>query len=721
VTARTAIRLTEAGWALTVLLALAAAAVTLTSPSSMIASNPLERGLPTLVTILVGTTVGTLIVSRHPANPVGWIFCAASLLLAVGLFLAYYADRALSDPGTELPAGHEAAWLAGLGRAPGMYLFALVFLLFPTGRLPSPHWRWLVWLGAVGMIILAVSQAVATWPPGGAPPDSQPSVAPAGMTARTLGTQVLVLVLLGSAWAMVTRLRRAVGEERQQLRWLAFASALVASMILVEFLPMVFPASPPWLRHWVPSMVYLALAGVPVAAGVAIFKYRLYDIDVIINRAVLFAVLGGFITGGYVAIVVGIGSAIGRRGDLGAGLSLAAMGVVALAFQPVRRRAQRLADRLAYGERAAPYQAMADFSSRMADALWLEEVLPRLAEAAARGVGANRSQVRLFLPQGHAPGVLWPPDTAKHAFDRTVTVRHGQEPVGEIAVAMPPGMPLTKAAAGLLVDLAAQAGLAMHNVRLTVELQRRLEELTRQSAALEASRQRLITARDQEQRRLEREIRVGPYAQLSVIGDKLQQAEQTVGRDPQRLAVLLDDLDQTATRTLETLRGLARGVFPRLLADKGVWVALGAHLRKLDGPVHLEGPPAVTTARFAPQVEAAVYFCCVQALHDAASQAPDAPITVCLEAGEGRLGFAVTHQQPGSEPRDPGDGLSWQHMVDRVEALGGTLRVRAAPDGRSRVEGRIPLQPPTGITDQLERAAVQAAASRSERNIDLGM
>jgi signal transduction histidine kinase len=259
----------------------------------------------------------------------------------------------------------------------------------------------------------------------------------------------------------------------------------------------------------------------------------------------------------------------------------------------------------------------------------------------------------------------------------------------------------------------------MHNVRLTAELQARLEELTRQSAALEASRRRLITARDREQRRLERELRAGPQVQLSAIADMLQQAEQAIGRDPERAAALLDDLDQASTRTLETLRDLARGVFPRLLADKGVWAALGAHLRKLEAPVRLVGPPAMATARFAPPVEAAVYFCCVQALHDAAGRSPHGPVIVRLEAGDGWVGFEVTHQRRGPEPPDPGDGLGRQQMLDRVEALGGTLLVRPAPDGG--VEGRIPLQPATGIADQPVLAAAQAAASRSGRNIDLGM
>jgi signal transduction histidine kinase len=706
--------------ALTVLFTAACAAIQLTNPSSARGLYPQFPGFVEAFSVgVVGAAVGALIASRHPRNPVGWIFCGSGLAVACTAFGLHYSGRALLVAPGSLPAGHEVNWLVVVVQVGWAPLFTFLLLLFPDGRLPSRRWRPVVWATGLVLVALAVVLAVDKGPPGDAVPGRQTAtpnrLVPAVLSV--LSAALLALILL-CAVALLLRLRRATGDERRQLRWFVSAATLLAVGAAINALGILLYGD---AQPWGQAAVALAGAAVPVAAGVAIFKYRLYDIDLILNRAIVLSALASFITAGYILVVVGIGSVIGRRGDLGVGLSLAATGMVALAFQPARRRAQRLADRLVYGERATPYQAMAELARQMADALSLEEVLPRIAEAAARGVGASRSHVRLFLPQGQSPWVVWPPDTAELAFDRTITVIHGQEPVGEIAVTMPPGAPLTKAAAGLLGDLAAQAGPAMHNVRLTAELQARLEELTRQSAALEASRQRLITARNQEQRRLERELRAGPQMELSAVGDMLQQAEQAVGRDPERAAALLDDLDQASTRALETLRDLARGVFPRLLADKGVWAALGAHLRKLEGPVRLEGPSAMAAARFAPQVEAAVYFCCVQAVHDAGGRPPHGPVTVRLEAGDGWLGFAVTHQRRGPQPPDPGDSLGSQHMVDRVEALGGTLLVRAVPGGGGRVEGRIPVQPATGIADQPAMAAAQAAASRSGRNLDLGM
>jgi signal transduction histidine kinase len=721
-TAPTAARLAWSSLTLTILLAVADAVFVLAEHSSAIAPNPLARGFPALtLAVITGATIGALIASRHPRHSSGWIFCALYLVLAMGVWLADYADLALSSGG-QLAGGHATAWLANLvGIMPVFYLLSLLFLRFPDGRLPASRWRLLGLLGALTLVAFTVSEAVVTWPPGTAVLDT--GKGPSGQTAafttvRSLAVALAVAVLAGAAGAMLARLRRARGDERQQLKWLAFAAALVAGTVAVAIAwRALLPGSPPWWGWLIGNAVYLAVTAVPVAAGVAIFRYRLYDIDVIINRAVVLAVLGGFITGGYVAIVVGLGSHIGRQGNMNIALSLAAIGIVALAVQPAKRWAQRLADRLVYGERATPYQAMASFSNHLAGALSLEEVLPRMAEAAARGVGASRGQVRLFLPHGDDTAVVWPPGTVEQAFDHSVTVLHGREPVGKIAVAMPPGTPFTRASAGLLADLTAQAGVAMRNVQLTVELQRRLEELSRQSVELEASRQRLIAARDREQRRLEREIRAGPDAQLSAIVGKLQQAQGAIAREPERVAGLLDELDQDSAYALTTLRDIARGVFPRLLADKGVWVALGAHLRKLDAPVRLDGPPALATARFAPQVEAAVYFCCVEALHGAASRTLKAHTVVRLEALDGWVAFSVTSQPRRLEPQAT-QNLGLQQMIDRVEALGGTLLVRSGP---CRVEGRIPLQPPATLTaDQSAVAAAQAAARRSGRNADFG-
>jgi signal transduction histidine kinase len=717
VTGRTAARLAWSTVALTMLLTAACAAIELTDPPAASGQYPQFPGfLEALSVGVVGGAVGALIASRHPRNAVGWIFCGSGLAVAFTAFGLHYSGRALLVAPGSLPAGHELNWLVVVVQLGWVPLFTLLFLVFPDGRLPSRGWRPVAWGTGVVMVALAIVLAAQKGRPGDAVPGRQAATSNRLiiLTLSALSVVLLALILL-CASALLLRLRRATGDERRQLRWFVSAAALlaVAAMINAAGVFLYGDAQP-----WGQAAIALAGAAVPVAAGVAIFKYRLYDIDLIINRTVVFAVLGGLITGGYVAIVVGLGSTIGRRGDLNIALSLVAIGIVAITVQPAKRRVQRLADRLVYGERATPYQALAGFSNQLAAALSQEEVLPRMAEAAARGVGASHSRVRLFLPHGGDAGVVWPPDTNEHAYEHTVAVRHGQQPVGEIAVAMPPGVPFTRAAAALLSDVAAQAGLAMRNVRLTVELQRRLDELSRQSTQLEASRQRLIAARDQERRRLERDIRAGPHAQLSAIADKLQQLEDALGRDPEQVAALFEELDHDSSRAFEGLRDLARGVFPRLLADKGVLAALGAHLRKLDAPVRLDGAAALATARFAPQVEAAVYFCCVEALHCAAGRTPDAPTVVRLEAGDGWIAFSVTSQPHGPE-RQAIENLGLQHMVDRVEALDGTLLVGSVP---GRVEGRIPLQPPAIMAaDQPAVAAVQAAASRSGRNADFAM
>jgi signal transduction histidine kinase len=717
VTRSAAARLAWSTVALTVLLTGACAAIELTDPPAASGLYPQFPGFVEALSVgAVGAAVGALITSRHPRNAVGWIFCGCGLAVAFTAFGLHYSGRALLVAPGSLPAGHELNWLVVVVQLGWVPLFTVLLLVFPDGRLPSRGWRPVAWATGVVIVALAVILAAQKGQPGTAVPGQQAATSNRfiAVALSVLSAALLALILL-CALALLLRLRRATDDERRQIRWFVSAAVLLAVAATINAAGIVLYGD---AQPWGQAAIALAGAAVPVAAGVAIFKYRLYDIDIIINRAVVLAVLGGFITAGYVAIVVGVGSAIGRRGDLNIALSLAATGIVALAVQPAKRRVQRLADRLVYGKRATPYQAMAGFSNQLADTLSLEEVLPHMAEAAARGIGASRSQVRLFLPHGDDAAVIWPPGTVEQTFEHTVTVLRGQEPVGEIAVAMPPGLPFTRAAADLLADLAAQAGLAMHNVRLTVELQRRLEELSHQSAELQASRQRLVAARDREQRRLEREIRAGPHAQLSAIADKLQQVEGAVGRDPERVAALLEELDKDSSRAFETLRDLARGVFPRLLADKGVWAALGAHLRKLDTPVRMDGAPALATARFAPQVEAAVYFCCVEALHRPAGLTPDATAVVRLEAGDGWIAFSVTSQPNGPEPQAI-ESLGLQHMVDRVEALGGTLLVGAVA---GRVEGRIPPQPPaTVVADQPAVAAVQATARRSGRNADLAM
>src|SRR5205807_1829325 len=245
---------------------------------------------------------------------------------------------------------------------------------------------------------------------------------------------------------------------------------------------------------------------VPLAIGIAVLKYRLYDIDVVINKTVVFSALAAFITAVYVAIVVGIGAAIGQgTSKPNLGLSILATAVVAVAFQPVRERIQRFANHLVYGKRATPYEVLSEFASRMAGASAIEDVLPRMARVLAQATGAARADIWLKVGGELRTETSWPSDESQPApvplgvhglppmpgADRAVPVLHQGELLGAISILKRPGESLTPTEDKLVSDLASQAGLMLRNVRLTEELLARLEDLR-------ASRRRLVAAQDAE-------------------------------------------------------------------------------------------------------------------------------------------------------------------------------------------------------------------------------
>jgi hypothetical protein len=252
---------------------------------------------------------------------------------------------------------------------------------------------------------------------------------------------------------------------------------------------------------------------IPVAIGMAILKYRLYDIDLVINKTVVYGAMAAFITAVYVAIVVGIGHAEGSSRNLG--LSIAATALVAVGFQPVRERVQRFANRLVYGKRASPYEVLSEFSGGMSHAVATEDLLPRMARIVAEGAGAARADVWLHVGPELVREATWPQGNGQvrtavpvsadgdpvriDDADAAIPVRHQGELLGVIGVRKSPGEAITPAESKLLQDLASQAGLVLRNVRLIEELK--------------TSRQRLVTAQDEERRRLERDpARRGPAA-----------------------------------------------------------------------------------------------------------------------------------------------------------------------------------------------------------------
>ena len=655
------------------------------------------RGFSMVFAVTFGT-VGALIASRHPQNAIGWVFCAMGVASGVQELAAQYAIYAnLTNPSAHLPFAHVAAWLPSWIWVPITSGAAYLLLLFPDGRLLSRRWRIVIVVevlgtaaGAIGLALLPgrLDNFSALQNPFGV------GMRQTMLTLTQTGQLVYGVGIISAAVALVRRFRRAVGEEREQLKWLATAGMFLALVLFASF---TVGSNNVNARDQIPGvfamLVILGFASVPLATGVAILRYRLYDIDVVINKTVVFGALAAFISLVYVAIVVGVGAVLGRGNRADPLLSILATAVVAVAFQPVRERVQRFANRLVYGKRATPYEVMTDFSHRIAGTLSVDDVLPQMAEAAARGVGGSWSQVRVFLPGGSERAVTWPSERERgDAPSRAIQVLHLGEPIGEIAVAKPSGDPITPGEDRLLTDLASQAGLAMRNVRLTVELQDRLGQIAEQAEQLTVSRQRLVTARDAQRRQLERDIREGAQGQLLAIETKLGRATEQVEADPDAAVAILDELGVEATAALEGLRDLARGIFPPLLAEEGVRAALEAHIRKSGARATIQFAPELSAARFDPDTEAAIYFCCVQGLQNVTRHAGDTSAVVRLSQTDGSLVFAIHDDGGGFEPRTTPKGMGLQIMLDRVEALGGTLSVESTPGGGTTVTGRVPVR-----------------------------
>jgi signal transduction histidine kinase len=654
----------------------------------------LSNLLSGVVNILV-PTLGILLAARRPQNPIGWLFLVAGFTLGLSAFATSYALHALvSDPGS-LPAGRAFAWLATwVGLIP-LGVLAFLFLLFPTGHLRSERWRPVAGFMIGAFALVAISTLIFATMSWKSPFGQQSS------GNLLLGLALFALPLIGvlaaSLTALVVRFRNSGGDERQQLKWFVTAAALVVATFFASFFSTSSnSSSPPVVISVLQSMAFVFLW---TAIAIAILKYRLYEIDVVISKTLVYGLLAAFFTVVYVAVVVGLGTAVGSTHN--PFLTFLAAAVIALAFNPVRQRAKRLADRVVYGRRATPYEVLSEFSERMAGTFALDDILPRMARVLAEGTG-GRAEIWLRVGRAIRALAIWPQDSGSapapaeleivgdhlpgfENASRVTAVVHQGELLGAIAVTKPANDPLRPAEAKLIDDLAAQAGLVLRNVGLTTELMTRLEELR-------ASRQRLVKAQDEERRRLERNIHDGAQQQLVALAVKLNLAEHLIGRDDAKVRYLVAQAKTESGEALEDLRDLARGIYPPLLADKGLAAALESQARKSPVPVSVRSDGV---GRYPQEVEAAVYFCCLEALQNIAKYAMARAVTVRLINETGTLTFEVTDDGQGFDPASTGYGSGLQGMADRLDALGGSLDVHSAQGEGTTILGRIGGQPRT--------------------------
>lgn len=262
--------------------------------------------------------------------------------------------------------------------------------------------------------------------------------------------------------------------------------------------------------------------------------------------------------------------------------------------------------------------------------------------------------------------------------------------IGKISIVLSPGGRFAPSEQHLLEDLADHAGLALHNVRLTEVLRVRLEEISARADALRRSRERVETARDEQRRKLEREVREGAHVRLLAIIDRLDMAAEVVDHHPDGASSIMDELSADTNATLEELRDLARGVFPPLLVDRGIAPALEAHVRKEAIPAALEIADGVRAHRFDPEVEAALFFCCVQSLQNAARHAGGGEIAARLDRDQDAIVFTVSDRSSGLDAGSTPDGMDLQIMRDRIEALDGTFEVRSEFGQGRVIAGSVP-------------------------------
>jgi signal transduction histidine kinase len=634
--------------------------------------------------ILGYSTVGAVLASRTPRNAIGWLMIAVGLSFALTGFTSEYIVYAFETNPGSLPFGRMMAVVSNSFWLPMFASVILLVLLFPTGRVPGPRWRR---LPMAVLALTALALAAGALMPGELQLDlDAPILNPIGVDAlrpvlNAAATVAWIGILLAAAplsiTALVVRYRRSKGEERQQMRWLAYVAGTTTAVIVAGIASAVVGGESFGdslaADVFVLASFGLVGVGVPVAMGVSVLRYRLYELDVVIKKTVVFGLVAFALTLLALLVLLVLPIATVGTGLSGWEWGLLAFGIaIGLLFGPLRRRARRLADRIVYRRRATPYEVLTTFSERIGETYSTEDVLPRMVQVLASGTGATSARVLLRVGGDEREVARWPHDADPAGDEHVVPVVHLGEELGALAVRMPANDPMDPAKEKLVADLAAQTGLVLRNVRLIADLR--------------ASRQRLVAAQDEERRRLERNIHDGAQQQLVALQVKQRLVEGIVERDPARAKEMLSQLQDEAAAALEDLRDLARGIYPPLLADKGLPAALEAQARKSPVPVAID---ADGVGRLPQEVEAAVYFSVLEALQNISKYAEARQATVTLRKANGKVSFEVADDGRGFDPEAVELGTGLRGMVDRIEAIGGELVIDSSPGRGTTIRGIV--------------------------------
>ncbi|MFI7032651.1 sensor histidine kinase [Microbispora rosea] len=638
-----------------------------------------------LLFVAVCALVGGLITVERPGNAVGWLMATCGLCFALLDATGHYALAGLPFA---TPMSWPQTWLW----VPANLSVAAVPAFFPSGRPASPGWRAALWALAA---VAAVTTALSALLPGpshqlgwGTPlpnPLGVPALAVVSPFVEPLTTGLMGALFVTGAAGLVRRAGRGDADERVQLKWLGYAAGLAGLIVAGRVAAGLSDGDPrsiwPITSPFWEVMGTFAACLLPAAAAVAVLRHGLFDIDLVINRTLVYVLLSACVFGGYVLVVTYLG-AVFRAAD-GLPVSVAAAGVVALVFAPLRERLQRAVNLVMYGRRDDPYAALALLGRRLEEAAEPGAVLAAAARSVAEALRLPHVAVEVAGGPTHAYGVASP------GALRLPLVHRG-EPVGDLVLSPRPGETgLGARDRRVLADLARQTGIAVHAVRLSADLQR--------------SRERLVTAREEERRRLRRDLHdgLGPtLAALTMRAEAVQDMLQDMGRDPDALA-MLEEIMTDARTAMADVRTLVEGLRPPALDTLGLAGAIRSHAARLPGveiDVEIDGSlPALPAA-----VEVAAYRIAAEALANARRHAGAGRVRVRLGmtggAHAGALEVEVADE--GGRPHADGEpyadgggsGVGTASMRERAAELGGTCAIGPRPGGGTRVLARLPAR-----------------------------
>jgi signal transduction histidine kinase len=625
----------------------------------------LESRYDTLVYAFYSVTTvaaGALVASRRPENPIGWLFCIFGLVNALMADAAQGWGLRAAEQGW--PGGPAAEWMAMINWLPGGIGLILTFLLFPDGRLPGRRWRAVLWVGVLGFAVALPGWSLSP-DQGSQFTDGRNPLATNAVPTEALlvvGTTLFIAALVASAVSLVVRFRRSRGVERRQLMWFTYA-ACVAAVVLPVSLAL-WDVTP--LARVLPAA---ALTALPVAASVAILRYRLYDIDVVINRTLVYGSLTFLLGAVFAATTLALGTA------LGSGSSWATAGatlLVAVSFRPLRARVQDVVDRRFSQARYDARRRMSAFLDR----LRAGEAAPEAVEGVLRDVLADPELELLF----------YLPESQVYVDAHGAPVEGGVPPGGREAVPIERGgQPLAMVLhdrradehPSLLHEVVEIGGLAIEIARLRVELRRQLSEV-------EGSRARIVAAANDERRRIERDLHDGAQQRLVSIGLALRHAQHelaTTSADQARAT--LDGAVAEVAVAIGELRELSRGLPPSQL-DAGLAPALRELAARAPMPVRVTAP----SERFDRGLEAAAYFIACEGLTNAVKHAHATHVDLRAGREDGRLVVCVADDGIGGAAPEQGSGL--RGLADRVAACGGSLQIQSEQGAGTALTAELP-------------------------------